>query len=134
MGGVLIHPKFQARQGILGTTFGGNYLACTAGIAVLEVIETESLMQNAQDTGKYIIDQLLLLNGKIKEVRGIGLLIGIELTFPCNEIRQKLLSEYHILTGASSDENTLRILPPLNLKHQEADIFLHSLEKLLKRY
>ena len=134
IGGVLIHPKFQARHGMLGTTFGGNYLACTAGLAVLEIIEMESLVQNARDTGKYIMEQLQLLNGKIKEVRGIGLLIGIEFTFPGNELRQKLLSEYHIITGASSEKNTIRILPPLNIKHKEADIFLHSLEELLKRY
>jgi acetylornithine aminotransferase len=130
--GVLISPKFQAKHSMLGTTFGGNYLACAAAIAVLDVIEQEGLVQNALETGKYIMDKLKGFES-IKELRGLGLMIGIELDEPCAGIRKTLLNEYKIFTGASSNKNTLRILPPLSLSIAEADIFLEAFEQVLEK-
>lgn len=130
--GVLIHPKFSAKYGLLGTTFGGNYLACTAALAVLEVIEQEKLIQNASAIGHYIIRELKQHN-TIKEIRGIGLMIGIELHEPCNRIRSELLQQHQIFTGTSSDKNTLRILPPLTLSKQQADMFLHAMAASLTK-
>lgn len=130
VGGVLIAPAYEARHGLLGTTFGGNYLACAAAIAVLDIIEGEDLIANAANIGTYLMDQIKLLPG-IREVRGMGLMIGIELNAPCAPVRKKLLEEYHIFTGTSSNKNTLRILPPLTLKQNEADIFLSALSSCL---
>jgi acetylornithine aminotransferase len=130
--GVLISPKFQAKHSMLGTTFGGNYLACAAAIAVLDVIEQEGLVQNALETGKYIMDKLKSFEA-IKELRGLGLMIGIELDEPCAGLRKTLLNEYKIFTGASSNKNTLRILPPLSLSITEADIFLEAFEQVLEK-
>jgi len=123
IGGILLHPKFQAKHGMLGTTFGGNYLACAAAIAVLEVMEAENLIQKAAETGSHLMKKLKNLEG-IKEVRGYGLMIGVEMTYPVANLRKQLLNDYHIFTGSSSDKNTLRILPALNLSPEEADIFL----------
>lgn len=128
--GVLIAPKFEAKHGMLGTTFGGNYLACAAAIAVLDVIKSENLVSHAAQIGEYIINELKGLP-HIKEIRGMGLMIGIELNQPCNEIRSKLLNEYHIFTGASSDKNTLRVLPALNLQKDEADLFINAFKQLI---
>ncbi|PIQ21008.1 MAG: aspartate aminotransferase family protein [Cytophagales bacterium CG18_big_fil_WC_8_21_14_2_50_42_9] len=123
IGGILLHPKFQAKHGMLGTTFGGNYLACAAAIAVLEVIAAENLIQKAAETGSYLMDKLKNMEG-VKEVRGYGLMIGVEMFSPAADLRKQLLNDYHIFTGSSSDKNTLRILPALNLSLEEADIFL----------
>ena len=123
IGGILLHPKFQAKHGMLGTTFGGNYLACAAAIAVLEVMAAEDLMQKAAATGSYLMEQVKNLEG-VKEVRGYGLMIGIEMAYPIADLRKQLLQDYHIFTGSSSDKNTLRILPALNLSLAEADLFL----------
>jgi acetylornithine/N-succinyldiaminopimelate aminotransferase len=128
--GVLIHPKFEANYGMLGTTFGGNYLACTAAIAVLDVIEQENLINNAQVVGNYLIDNLKRINHGIKEIRGMGLMIAIEFDFPIKELRNTLLLEHHIFTGAASNKNTLRILPPLNLTQEDATRFLDVLKSL----
>ena len=130
--GVLIHPSVKARKGMLGTTFGGNYLACSAAIAVLEVIEQEELMKNTLDIGNYLVNGLKALPG-IKEIRALGLIIGIELEFPCAEIRNELLMEHKIFTGSSSNKNTLRILPALNIQKQEADLFLTAFKKVLDK-
>lgn len=130
VGGVLISNKFTPKQGMLGTTFGGNYLACAAAIAVLDVIASEQLITNAANVGTYIIEAVKQMPN-IKEVRGLGLMIGIELNEPCAPLRNKLLFDHHIFTGASSNKNTLRILPALNLNKQEADIFLTALASLL---
>ncbi|MBS1626050.1 MAG: aminotransferase class III-fold pyridoxal phosphate-dependent enzyme [Bacteroidetes bacterium] len=129
--GVLISPGYKARHGLLGTTFGGNYLAATAAIAVLDVIKEERLVANAANVGTYLIDQVQALPG-IKEVRGMGLMIGIDLHVPCAPLRKKLLEEYHIFTGTSSNKNTLRVLPPLTLTKPQADIFLAALTSCLK--
>ena len=111
--GVLISPKFKAVHGMLGTTFGGNHLACVAGIAVLDVIKEEGLLKHSETLGNYLMESLKKING-VREVRGYGLMIGVELEIACTEIRNTLLTEYKMFTGSSSDKNTIRILPALN--------------------
>jgi acetylornithine/N-succinyldiaminopimelate aminotransferase len=132
IGGVLINPTLKAKHSMLGTTFGGNYLACAAGIAVLDVIEQENLIENALEMGNYLIKQIETIEG-INEVRGNGLMIGIELDGPCADIRKQLLFEHKIFTGSSSNKNTLRILPALNVKKQELDIFLDAFSKIMDK-
>lgn len=129
--GVLISPKIKAEKEILGTTFGGNYLACTAVLSVLEIIEKENLIQNAFETGEYLKEKLKQVEG-VKEVRGKGLMLGIELYENCSEIRKSLLFNHHIFTGASSDKNTIRILPSLAITKTEIDIFLESFSSVLQ--
>ena len=132
IGGLLLNPKFKARYGMLGTTFGGNYLACAAAIAVLDVIRDENLVEQAEETGHYLMDKLRHMEG-VSEVRGYGLMIGIEFPYPIATLRKELLEEYHIFTGSASNKNTLRILPALNLKKEEADIFLEALTQILAK-
>lgn len=131
VGGIIIHPKFEAKHGMLGTTFGGNHLACAAALAVLEVIEDEKLISNANKLGKYLIEQLNEIP-EIKEIRGRGLMIGIEFDFQVAEIRKKLLYEHHIFTGSSSNKNTIRLLPPLIITKKEVGQFVHALKEVLK--
>ncbi|MBI3258328.1 MAG: aspartate aminotransferase family protein [Ignavibacteriae bacterium] len=128
--GVMMHPKFQAKHGMLGTTFGGNYLACAASIAVLEVIEKENLIENAAKVGEYLINELKGIKG-VREVRGMGLMIGIELEIPCAEIRKKLLYEHHIFTGSASNANTIRLLPSLAIGMEEAEVFLKAFKTIV---
>ena len=131
--GILISPKFKASYGLLGTTFGGNFLACAATKAVLEVIEEENLLQNAQEVGDYLVS--LLQNQKnIKEIRYQGLMIGIDLAFPCNEVRNRLVKEYKMLTGNASTPNTLRVLPALNVKKEDVKRFADALIQILNEY
>ncbi|MES2689271.1 MAG: aminotransferase class III-fold pyridoxal phosphate-dependent enzyme [Bacteroidota bacterium] len=130
VGGVLIAPRFEAKHGMLGTTFGGNYLACAAAIAVLDVIASEQLITHASQIGAYLVNELKTIP-QVKEVRGMGLMIGIELNEPCAAIRNKLLHEHQIFTGASSDKNTLRILPALNLHKRDADTFLTAFKQVI---
>ena len=132
IGGVLISPKFQSKHHLLGTTFGGNHLACAAAIAVVEVIKSENLLINAKAMGDYIISGLKKMSG-IKEVRGRGLMIGIDLEFPCDVFRNELLFTHKIFTGSSSIKNTIRVLPPLSLSKDEADIFLHAFAATMKK-
>lgn len=127
IGGILISPKFKAKHGMLGTTFGGNHLACAAAIAVLDVIKKEKLIQNAEKIGHYLMSELAKFKS-IKELRGKGLMIGIEMQESVKEIRDKLLYEDHIFTGVSGT-NTIRLLPSLALKKEEADIFLKAFSK-----
>ncbi|MBD5211341.1 MAG: aminotransferase class III-fold pyridoxal phosphate-dependent enzyme [Bacteroidales bacterium] len=122
MGAVLISPKFTPVYGQLGTTFGGNHLACAAAIAVLDVIEEERLVENADEVGAYLLEQLKGIPG-IKEVRGRGLMIGIEMEEPVKELRSRLIFDKHVFTGASGT-NTIRLLPPLCLTRAQADEFL----------
>jgi acetylornithine/N-succinyldiaminopimelate aminotransferase len=129
--GLLISPTIEAKNEMLGTTFGGNYLACAAAISVLNVIEKEHLIENALVLGDYLKDALEDIP-KVKEVRGLGLMIGIELDQPCAEIRNRLLSKNSIFTGASSNKNTLRILPSLAVSIDEIDQFIHALKDNLK--
>ena len=130
VGGVLISPMFQPKHGMLGTTFGGNHLACTAAIAVLDVMREENLIENAANTGAYLIEKLRAFSG-IKEVRGSGLMIGIEMETPVKELRRKLLFEQKVFTGASGT-NIIRLLPPLSLSKNDADLFLAKFENALK--
>ena len=131
--GILISPKFKASYGLLGTTFGGNFLACAATKAVLEVIEKENLLHNAQEVGDYLVS--LLQNQKnIKEIRYQGLMIGIDLAFPCNEVRTRLVKEYKMLTGNASTPNTLRVLPALNVKKEDVKKFADALIQILNEY
>ena len=131
--GILISPKFKASYGLLGTTFGGNFLACAATKAVLDVIEEENLLQNAQEVGDYLVS--LLQNQKnIKEIRYQGLMIGIDLAFPCNEVRTRLVKEYKMLTGNASTPNTLRVLPALNVKKEDVKRFADALIQILNEY
>ncbi len=130
MGGILISPKFTPVYGQLGTTFGGNHLACAAAIAVLDVMKAENLVENAAKTGEYLIDQLKTFK-EIKEVRGRGLMIGLEFEAPIKELRNKLLFEEKVFTGVSGT-NVIRLLPPLCLSKEEANMFLERLQHALK--
>ncbi|AND65519.1 acetylornithine aminotransferase [Flavobacterium covae] len=129
--GVLIAPHIQPKKEMLGTTFGGNYLACAAGLAVLEVIEKENLMENAQKMGEYLMEQLQNIPN-IKEIRGMGLMVAIELYEPCAAVRKRLLDEFGIFTGTASNKNTLRILPSLAVTKKELDELLQALKIILK--
>jgi acetylornithine aminotransferase len=131
--GVLINNKIPAKHGMLGTTFGGNYLACAAGIAVLNVIKQEKLLENAATVGKYIIEKVRAIEG-VKEVRGTGLMIGIELEINSAPVRNDLVFKQHIFTGSASNKNTIRLLPPLNLSKSEADHFLQGFTTVLKSH
>lgn len=133
MGAVLISPQFKAVFGQLGTTFGGNHLACTAALAVLDVIEEEHLVENAASVGSYLLAQLKTLAAEtpsIVDVRGEGLMIGIELSDSIKPLRTRLVKEQHVFTGAAST-NILRLLPPLSLTKAEADDFLSRLKQVL---
>lgn len=129
MAGVLISPMFTPVYGMLGTTFGGNHLACAAALAVLDVIEQEQLIENAATVGAYLIEELKKLP-QIKEVRGEGLMIGMEFETPIKELRTKLLKEQKVFTGVSGT-NVIRLLPPLCLSMEEATEFLNRLKKIL---
>lgn len=130
IGGVLIHSKIQAKHGMLGTTFGGNHLACAAALGVIEVMEEEKLLDNAHKIGDYLVRELKGFSN-IKEVRGRGLMIGIELEEQYSSVRQLLLSENKMFTGVANP-NIIRILPALNIDKEIADQFLTALESQLK--
>ena len=129
MSGVLIAPSIKPVKGMLGTTFGGNHLACAAAIAVLEVMKEEKLVENAAEVGAYLLEQLKTIPG-LKEVRGRGLMLGIEIEGSASELRKRLLFEHHIFTGGAG-EHTVRLLPPLTITRREADIFLNEFRKAL---
>lgn len=129
MGGILISPKFTPVYGQLGTTFGGNHLACTAALAVLDVMEKDHLVDNAAKVGEYLLKELKTIP-QIKEVRGRGLMIGLEFEEPIKELRLKLLKEQHVFTGVSGT-NVIRLLPPLCLSMEEAQEFISRLKKVL---
>lgn len=130
MAAVLISPKFTPVYGQLGTTFGGNHLACAAAIAVLDVMKEENLVENAAKVGAHLLEELKKFKG-IKEVRGRGLMIGLEFEEPIKELRKQLLFEQKVFTGVSGT-NVLRLLPPLCLSMQEADDFLTRLQHVMK--
>ena len=129
MGGVLISTKFKPVYGQLGTTFGGNHLACAAAIAVLDVMKEEGLVENAAKVGAYLLEELKGFPA-IKEVRGRGLMIGLEFAEPIKELRSRLLFEQKVFTGVSGT-NVIRLLPPLCLSMSEADDFLSRLHKVI---
>ncbi|MCB0430304.1 MAG: aminotransferase class III-fold pyridoxal phosphate-dependent enzyme [Flavobacteriales bacterium] len=130
--GVLVGPHIEAKHGMLGTTFGGNHLACAAGIAVLDVIKEENLLKHATEMGAYITEALGDVSG-IKNILGRGLMIGLELDIPCADVRKSLLFEHGIFTGSSSNKNTIRILPALNLQKAEADLFITAIKEVLSK-
>ena len=127
--GVLISPSFTPKYGMLGTTFGGNHLACAAAQAVLDVIEDEKLIENAAITGDYLIQQAKGLKG-LKEVRGIGLMVGLEFDFPISDLRKQLLFNHRIFTGYSGSF-VIRLLPPLCIGKNEVDCLISALSKVL---
>ena len=130
VGGVLISPEYKPWHGMLGTTFGGNYLACAASLAVLEIIETEHLVENAAAIGEYLMRELSSFS-KIKEVRGKGLMIGLEFEEPVVALRKKLLFEEKMFTGVTGT-HVIRVLPPLTLTKKDASHFLETLSRVLK--
>lgn len=129
MGAVLISPIFKPIYGMLGTTFGGNHLACAAAIAVLDIMKEESLIENAKKVGAFLLEKLRKIPG-IKELRGRGLMIGIEFEEPIKEIRNRLLFEEKVFTGVAGT-NTIRLLPPLCLTKEEAAEFISRFRKVL---
>ena len=128
-GGILISPEFRARKGMLGTTFGGNYLACAAALAVLDIIEQEDLVENARTVGEYLKAHLPQ-SPRIKEVRGRGLMLGIEMNESVAPLRKALLYDKHIFTGVAGT-NMIRLLAPLCLTQAEADRFLQAFNEVL---
>jgi len=130
IGAIAIAPHIAPKYGMLGTTFGGNHLACAAAIAVADVIHEDNLMENASRQGEYLITELKKLP-QVKEVRGKGLMIGIELPYETAALRKKMLFDEHIFVSGSGNKNTVRILPPLNITKEQAELFLASFKKLL---
>ncbi len=131
IGGILVCPEIEASFGLLGTTFGGNHLACQASIAVLDVLEKERLQEKTKSLEMYFKTKAAQIP-QIKKVKGRGLMLGIEFDFEVSELRKKLIYEYHIFTGGSSNKNLIRILPPLTVQEHHFDSFFKALEKALK--
>jgi len=131
VGGILIHPSIKASYGLLGTTFGGNHLACASTLAVLDVIENENLMQNATKISEYVMEKARQLP-KLKAVKGRGLMLGLEFDFPISELRKQLIFEHHIFTGSAKNPNLIRILPPLTVQKEHIDTLFEALIKVLK--
>jgi acetylornithine aminotransferase len=131
IGGILIHPNIKAKFGMLGTTFGGNHLACVAGLSVLNVIEEENLMDNVNIIADYFIEIAKTIP-QIKNIKGRGLMLGLEFNFEVSELRKKLIYDYHIFTGGAANKKLLRILPPLNVEKKHIDQFFEALIAALK--
>lgn len=129
MGGLIISPEFKAVYGMLGTTFGGSHLACAAGIAVLDILKSENLLENVNEVAAYLMHELKQLP-QVKEVRGRGLMIGIDFEEPVKAIRTKLLFEEKVFTGVAG-AHTIRLLPPLNLSMSQAVLFIERFKKVL---
>ncbi|ASO04285.1 aspartate aminotransferase family protein [Arenibacter algicola] len=130
IGGVLIHESIKASYGMLGTTFGGNHLACAAGLAVLEVIEKENLIENAANLFEYFKEKAAAIP-QVKRVKGMGLMLGLEFDFEVAELRKKLIHNQHMFTGGASDKHVLRVLPALNITKENLDQFFDALKKEL---
>lgn len=130
IGGILIHPTIKASMGLLGTTFGGNHLACAASLAVLEVIAEEKLLQNAKEISLYFEEKATAIPN-IKSIKGRGLMLGLEFDFPIGELRKKLIFNHHIFTGSAKNPNLIRILPPLTVQKKHIDVFFEALKKEL---
>lgn len=126
IGGILIHPSIEASFGLLGTTFGGNHLACAASLSVLEVLEDEQLMQNAQKMSEYFIEKSKQVP-KLKSLKGRGLMLGLEFDFPVAELRKNLINNHKIFTGSAKNPNLIRILPPLTIQKTHIDTFFDAL-------
>ena len=130
IGGVLIHESIKASYGMLGTTFGGNHLACAAGLAVLEVIEKENLLENAANLFEYFKEKAASIP-QVKRVKGMGLMLGLEFDFEVAELRKKLIHNQFMFTGGASDKHVLRVLPALNITKKNLDQFFDALKKEL---
>ncbi|MEE3999229.1 aminotransferase class III-fold pyridoxal phosphate-dependent enzyme [Tenacibaculum sp. FZY0031] len=130
IGGILIHPSIQASHGLLGTTFGGNHLACAASLAVLDTIEKEQLMKNVQEVSAYFIEQVSTIP-QLKAIKGRGFMLGLEFDFPIANLRKSLLFNQHVFTGSAKSPNLLRILPSLTLQKEHVDAFIIALQKEL---
>jgi acetylornithine/N-succinyldiaminopimelate aminotransferase len=130
IGGILIHPAIKASFGQLGTTFGGNHLACTASLAVLEVLENEQLIERVAIVSAYFVEKTKSLP-KLKNIKGRGLMLGLEFNFPVSELRKALIYEHHIFTGSAKNPNLLRILQPLTIKEEHIDLLFEALLKEL---
>ncbi|WP_127018650.1 aspartate aminotransferase family protein [Flagellimonas beolgyonensis] len=131
VGGILIHESFKPSYGLLGTTFGGNHLACAASLAVLEVLENEDLITNAAELGIYFREKAADVP-EIKKVKGRGLMIGLEFDFEVAELRKKLIYDHHMFTGSANNKKLLRFLPALNITSEHIDLFFEALKKALK--
>ena len=127
----MISPKFTASYGLLGTTFGGSHLACAAGIAVLDVIESQKLMDNVNEVYAYFLEAIKQVPEVIK-VKGKGLMLGVEFNFDVSTLRKKMIIERHIFTGNANNKNLLRILPPLTIKKSAIDTFIVALKESLE--
>lgn len=132
IGGILISNKIKASYGLLGTTFGGNHLACAAAISVLDVIEKEHLIENVIEVSEHFRQRIKEID-EIKNLKGKGLMLGVSFDFPVAQLRKQLIFEEGIFTGGSSDPNLLRLLPPLTIKAEEIDFFIEALKGVLKR-
>ena len=130
VGGVLIHPSIEAKYGMLGTTFGGNHLACAAGLAVLNTLEEENLIDNVKKVSDYFISEAKKIQ-QIKNIKGRGLMLGLEFDFEVAELRKKLIYEHHIFTGGASNKKLIRILPPLTVTTAHIDVFFIALKSAL---
>ena len=130
VGGILIHESFKPSYGLLGTTFGGNHLACAASLAVLEVLEDENLMANAAKLGSYFKEKAAEIP-EIKKVKGRGLMIGLEFDFEVADLRKKMILEQHMFTGSAKNKKLLRFLPALNITKEDLDLFCEALKKAL---
>jgi len=131
VGGILIHSEIKASFGLLGTTFGGNHLACAATLSVLEVLDQQQLMTNAADISEYFMEQAEKLP-KLKAIKGRGIMLGLEFDFPISELRKTLIFKHHIFTGSSKNPNLIRILPPLTVKKSHIDMLIEALHSELK--
>ena len=131
VGAILISPKFEASFGLLGTTFGGSHLSCAAGIAVLDVIGKLDLQKNVNEVYEYFLEKIKEVPG-IKQVKGKGLMLGVEFDFDVAALRKKLIIEKHIFTGSANNKNLLRILPPLTVKKADIDTFIVALKESLE--
>ena len=127
IGGILISSKFKANYGMLGTTFGGNHLACVAAIAVLDVIKQDNLLENVENLSNYFINRVQKIP-QAKNIKGRGLMLGLEFDFEVADLRKKMIYEKHIFTGGSNNKKLLRILPPLTIQKEHIDIFINDLK------
>jgi acetylornithine aminotransferase len=127
VGGILIHPKFKASYGLLGTTFGGNHLACAASLSVLEVMEEEKLMENVKKMSKHFFEEAQSIP-EVKKIKGRGLMLGLEFDFPIKELRKKLIFEHQIFTGSAKNPNVLRILPPLTIRKKHINQLIKAVK------
>jgi acetylornithine/N-succinyldiaminopimelate aminotransferase len=132
IGGILIHPNIEAKFGMLGTTFGGNHLACAAGLSVLNVIEEQKLMDNVKEMSSYFIKMAKTIP-MIKNIKGKGLMLGVEFDFEVGDLRKQLIYDYQIFTGGAMNKNLLRILPPLTVKKHHINQFFEALIDLLDK-